>query len=456
MPKESTKTRKMRQAERRRAKKRRERLALLYVGVALAVCVISFASIRLSNGNSAQRADAWINAGREVEILAPEAPEAPAVVTMDNAAVTTDRGGDDDTALPFLVPDPTDAPIATAEPRPTAVVVPTGMPELADVVDEPGDTVSITLTATGDITVGGDIPSGGYRYFKAYYDKHGPAWFLANLRELFAEDDITLINFEGTLTKSEKMRGGRAFNFRADPEYVHIFDNASVEIANLGNNHSLDYGETGFNDTVETLSEAGIGVSGFSKVYTTEIKGVTVCSIGFTEWDYTKDEIVRAVRMARQDCDLLIVSMHWGVESRHEATSKQKEWGRAVVDAGADVVIGNHPHVYGGVEKYKGKYIVYSLGNLCFGGNKDPRNKDCALFRQTFLVSADGTVSDGGIDIIPARISGVDDGNDYQPWLLSGDAAVSLLGKIAKLSSVDEGELVWMDDGVSATLLSNS
>jgi poly-gamma-glutamate synthesis protein (capsule biosynthesis protein) len=115
------------------------------------------------------------------------------------------------------------------------------------------------------------------------------------------------------------------------------------------------------------------------------------------------------------------------------------------VDAGADVVIGNHSHVYGGVEQYKGKYIIYSLGNFCFGGNKNPGDKDCTIFQQTFVVSRDGTVSDGGINIIPARVSGKNNTNDFQPCILSGDAAAKQLSKIADVSRIDEDNLVWME-----------
>ena len=86
---------------------------------------------------------------------------------------------------------------------------------------------------------------------------------------------------------------------------------------------------------------------------------------------------------------------------RDSATSTQERYGHAIIDAGADLVLGHHPHVLGGIEQYKGKYIVYSLANFCFGGNSNPNDKDTMIFQQTFVVDGAGNVSDGGINIIP-------------------------------------------------------
>ena len=92
---------------------------------------------------------------------------------------------------------------------------------------------------------------------------------------------------------------------------------------------------------------------------------------------------------------------------RARPTDTQVRYGRALIDAGADLVLGSHPHVVGGLEQYKGKYIVYSLGNFCFGGNSNPDDKDTIIFQQTFNVTGAGEVTDGGINIIPCSISSV-------------------------------------------------
>ena len=222
----------------------------------------------------------------------------------------------------------------------------------------------------------------------------------------------------------------------------------------MANNHALDFGMDGLLETADVLEGADIGVSGFGRMYYTDVKGVRVGSLGFTEWDFTQKQIEAAVRTARESCDLLIVSIHWGEEGSHTATSAQKRLGRAIVDAGADVVLGTHSHVYGGVELYNGKYIVYSLGNFCFGGNRNPRDKDCMIFQQTFRLSADGAVEDAGINLIPARVSSSDSTNDFQPKILGAEAGQKLLNKIGKVSSVNPASVLWMSDSYPTRVLS--
>lgn len=443
MAKKSTKNR----IKKHQARRKESRMVTILVYALLAVCMGSFAGIGVVNTIYAlPKPDngEWIVQEGDVEILA-----APAANVMDRGS----QGG----GLPFM--QPTQAP----QPQPTLVALPTpaptaepSLPGLAP--EQELEYVPITITAVGDVTLGGDIKSGGYRRFENYARENGADYFFENVRGLFQSDDLTIVNLEGPLTTSDDMRRGRKFNFRGYPEYAQILSGSSVEIANVANNHALDFGEAGLTETADVLTAEGIGVSGFSRIYTTEVKGATVCSIGFTEWAYSEEQIQAAIRSVRDKCDLLIVSVHWGEEKQHKATKTQVSLGHAMIDAGADAVIGNHSHVYGGVEEYNGKYIVYSLGNFCFGGNKNPSDKNCTIFQQTFNVWKDGTVSDGGINIIPARVSGKNNTNDFQPYILSGDAAAKQLSKIAEVSTVDSASVIWMEgkaDSVGAVALFN-
>lgn len=440
MATKSTKNRKKSARARRAARRRQQRMLTAVVFVLLFVCIGAFASIGVVNASKSKSAapTEWIVEDGGMEILA--APAAGDTLERSSTGAGTTLPFYQGTALPE--DEPTLMPMVTPEPEATAE------PEATPGVLEPEqrlESVPITITAVGDCTLGGEIKTGAYRSFQSYASKYGPDYFFQNVRSLFESDDLTIVNLEGPLTTSDDMRSGRTFNFRGDPKYVQILSGSSVEIANVANNHSLDFGEAGFTETTEVLEAAGIGVSGFSRVYLTDVKGVRVCSIGFTEWAYSQEQIEKAVRLARANCDLLIVSIHWGEEGSHEATDTQVKLGRAMVDAGADLIIGNHSHVYGGVELYKGKYIIYSLGNFCFGGNRNPGDKNCTIFQQTFNVSLDGTVSDGGINIIPARISGQNDTNDFQPYILSGDAAKAQMKRIASVSNVDASRMLWMD-----------
>ena len=438
---------------RREMKRRQERLVTIAVAAFVFLSVGSFVSIRFSNSNSVrQESTEWVVPDAEIEILAPPA---------QNAAIHSGVS-DEESGLSFLSATPTPAPTVMSVPTPAATAQTTATPQTAATPQptvEPLPTVpqlellpeaestSITITAVGDCTLGGDIPSGAYRTFARYVEDYGYDYFFENVRDLFESDDLTIVNLEGPLTTSDDLRTGKAFNFRGEPEYVNILSGSSVEIANVANNHAMDFGEAGFSETAAVLEEAGIGVSGFSRIYLEEVNGVTVCSLGFTEWAYSQEQIERAIELARPNCDLLIVSIHWGTESSHETTDAQRRLGHAIIDAGADVVLGTHTHVYGGVEQYKGKYIVYSLGNFCFGGNRNPSDKNCLIFQQTFEIASDGTVSDGGISLIPARVSSSDDTNDFQPYILTGEQGVRLLGGVIGVSELEPSQVVWMPDG---------
>ena len=401
---------------RREMKRRQERLVTIAVAAFVFLSVGSFVSIRISNSNSVrQESTEWVVPDAEVEILAPPA---------QNAAIHSGVS-DEESGLSFLSATPTPAPTVMSVPTPAATAQPAATPQPTveplptvpqlEPLPEPEST-SITITAVGDCTLGGDIPSGAYRTFARYVEDYGYDYFFENVRGLFESDDLTIVNLEGPLTTSDDLRTGKAFNFRGEPEYVNILSGSSVEIANVANNHAMDFGEAGFSETAAVLEEAGIGVSGFSRIYLEEVNGVTVCSLGFTEWAYSQEQIERAIELARPNCDLLIVSIHWGTESSHETTDAQRRLGHAIIDAGADVVLGTHTHVYGGVEQYKDKYIVYSLGNFCFGGNRNPSDKNCLIFRQNYTFDLDTRkVTSASYKAIPYKVSSVSWRNDYHP-----------------------------------------
>lgn len=363
--------------------------------------------------------------------------------------VPLDGGDDAPAVLPAIVTDaptavPTPTPLPTPTPEPTATLEPTPTP--------PTEPVTITLTAAGDCTLGGDTNKSGYDKFKAYVKKYGYDYFFNRVRPIFEADDLTIVNLEGPLTTSKSKRSGREFNFKGDPDFVAILSGSGIDVCNVANNHSLDFGKAGLQETSEVLERAGIGCSGYFKAYTTNVKGVRVCSLGFTEWDYTVDEMSEAIRAARADCDLLIVSVHWGEELEYNATSTQRAMGRAAIDAGADLVLGTHPHVISGIEKYYGKYIVYSLGNFCFGGNSNPKDKRCLVFQQAFTFTPGEGISDAGINLIPASVSSTANKNDFQPQVMNAADGAKLLAAVAGYSSnVNMADILWLPDSFAVT-----
>ena len=315
--------------------------------------------------------------------------------------------------------------------------------------DSLSGTVTLTVTAVGDCTFCGEAGSKSNRRFLECVEQNGYDYFFANVRELFEADDLTIVNLEGPLTTVEKPKA-HGYVFKADPECVQILSGSGVELCNLANNHAMDYGGAGLRQTAEVLAANGIGYCGFTEAWSAEMKGVRVTALGFTKWDHTPEQVTEAIAAARQDCDLLIVNMHWGWERQNQQCHEQVELGRAAVDAGADLVIGTHPHVYQGIEKYKGKYIVYSLGNFCFAGNANPDDKRCLIFRQRFSFNpgmgiAHANILDAGIDIIPASISSAPETNDFVPTVLPAEQGKALLKAVAECSThFTLNDTLWM------------
>ena len=317
--------------------------------------------------------------------------------------------------------------------------------------EENSGSVLLTVTAAGDCTFAGEVGSKSYKRFNECVQQYGYDYFLENVRDLFESDDLTIVNLEGPLTTSEKPKK-HGYVFKADPDCVNILTGSSVELCNLANNHSLDYGTAGLKETAETLAANGVGYCGFTEVYNATIKGVRVTALGFTKWDNTAEEVYRMVSEARENCDLLIVNMHWGWERQHQQCEAQVDMGHLAVDAGADLVIGTHPHVYQGIEKYKGRYIVYSLGNFCFAGNANPEDKRCLIFQQTFSFNpgmgiVQANFMDAGINIIPASISSASDKNDFKPTVMPAQEGAALLKAVAGVSShFSWADSLWMKD----------
>ena len=136
-----------------------------------------------------------------------------------------------------------------------------------------------------------------------------------------------------------------------------------------------------------------------------------------------------------EGAQLIIVVFHWGNEKETVPDSNQTTLGRMAIDNGADLVVGHHPHVLQGIEKYKGKYIAYSLGNFCFGGNTNPSDMDTIIFQQTFTIDGNGVQEDDNIQIIPCRVSSDYSFNNYQPTIAEGSEAERILQKLEERSN---------------------
>lgn len=300
--------------------------------------------------------------------------------------------------------------------------------------------VSLTLSVVGDCTLGTDETFDYDTSLNAYYENYGADYFLQNVKDIFSADDLTIANFEGTLTDSDE-REDKTFAFKAPASYVSILTGGSVEAVNTANNHSHDYGDQSFDDTLAALDDAGIVHFGYDETAVMDVKGIKVGLVGIYElYDHLEREQQLKDNIAKVKADgaqLIVVIFHWGNETETVPDSNQTTLGRIAIDEGADLVCGHHPHVLQGIETYKGRNIVYSLGNFCFGGNSSPSDMDTMIYQQTFTIDADGVKKDNVTNIIPCSISSAayDGYNNYQPTPAEGDEATRILGKINERSS---------------------
>lgn len=292
----------------------------------------------------------------------------------------------------------------------------------------------ITISAAGDITLGSDANSAYINSFDYEFNLHDGdfSYFVQNVKNIFENDDLTIANLEAPFTTAD-VKAEKQFRFKANPEYTDILSLGSIEAVNIANNHMFDYMERGYKDTLLHLSNSNIGYFGFEHQYMTVVKGIKVGMLGFTGWDNSKQkkaEIKKAIdSLKARGANLIIVSFHWGDESKYLPNTIQKDLGRYCIDIGADLVLGHHPHVVQGIEEYKGKNIVYSLGNFCFGGNKNPKDKDAYIYQHSFRFKDNVLDAEEG-QVIPVSVSSVGSRNNYQPTPLEGAEADRVMKKI--------------------------
>lgn len=302
--------------------------------------------------------------------------------------------------------------------------------------------VIVTISATGDVTIGGDRRKSGKNVFdkQLELEPSGLDFPFENTRTIFEDDDMTIVNFEGTLTTT-KSKTKNSFSFAAPPEYVQVLTSGDVEAVSLENNHIMDHGEQGYADTCQALAGAGILYSGHlgSSIFTTDT-GVDIGMLSYQTFNGKYPAIYEAIEgdiQALRDagCELVIVSYHWGEEKDYVPNERQVPLGRATIDAGADLVIGHHSHRINPIEEYKGKYICYSLGNFSFAGNTRPDDMDTYIFQQRFRVYPEsGVVENEGFRIVPCSISSQEKVNDFKPTPAQPEHSAQIVERLLELN----------------------
>ena len=284
----------------------------------------------------------------------------------------------------------------------------------------------LTLSFVGDCSIGGKPDSRGKEgTYTAVVDEKGFDWPFSLVREYLEADDFSFANNEGVFTGGNRTQNKNTV-LGALPEYARVYLHSGIDAVNTVNNHCLDYLDAGYTDTLQTLD--GLGIRHFGSLYPDtkrqreqlgifDVKGVRLGAAGFS-YPQTADLPVIASRiqaLRKAGCQLVIISLHWGREELTTPKAWQIDLARGIIDAGADVIWGHHPHILQQVQFYKGKPIFYSTGNFTFGAikNLDP---DTGIFQLRYDVR---TLSLLNFTVIPCRTQGR---GDFRPYVLTDEA----------------------------------
>ena len=284
----------------------------------------------------------------------------------------------------------------------------------------------LTLSFVGDCSIGGKPDSRGKEgTYTAVVDEKGFDWPFSLVREYLEADDFSFANNEGVFTGGNRTQNKNTV-LGALPEYARVYLHSGIDAVNTVNNHCLDYLDAGYTDTLQTLD--GLGIRYFGSLYPDtkrqreqlgifDVKGVRLGAAGFS-YPQTADLPVIASRiqaLRKAGCQLVIISLHWGREELTTPKAWQIDLARGIIDAGADVIWGHHPHILQQVQFYKGKPIFYSTGNFTFGAikNLDP---DTGIFQLRYDVR---TLSLLNFTVIPCRTQGR---GDFRPYVLTDEA----------------------------------
>lgn len=310
-----------------------------------------------------------------------------------------------------------------------------GLKQAWQVEPETGDR-SVTITFGGDAVLGGrESYYGLAEGLPAFLEREGMTWPFSGLQEIFQADDLTVVNLECVLkADGEGEDLTRPWRFRGQPEYAKALTEGGVDLVNLANNHTVDYGEAGYAATREAL-EGVVPFCGNGQNTVLEIRGIRFGFGGCRETTYKENPGIIAEdiqELREQGAEYVIYQCHWGTEYAENHNVLQETMARACRRAGADLVIGHHPHVVQGLDRIDGMPVVYSLGNLCFGGTVKLTTYDALLVQAVFSPdSADHPLTLRLIPILTTSSAGKKV-NDYRPVPAAEADALRILKKVQR------------------------
>lgn len=303
------------------------------------------------------------------------------------------------------------------------------------------------------ITLGGDAVVGTRETWwkkeealPAFLTTHGMAYPFSGLYDIFSADDMTFVNLECVLKDNSAGEDkDKQWRFRGLTAYTDVLKLGSIEQVNIANNHYIDYGPAGKSATRAALEDAGMPYSGYGYTYVWECKGHRIGFAGCRETIYKKDTsiIQRDISALKQaGCEVIIYTCHWGKEYSGAHNELQETMAQAAVAAGAHVVVGGHPHVVQGIDTMDNALVLYSLGNLMFGGTIDMTTFDATLAQVRLRFDENG-YQGCGLELIPILTSGSASANDYRPVVAEGGDKERILSKIQADSGITLQEQMW-------------
>ena len=299
------------------------------------------------------------------------------------------------------------------------------------------DIAEIVISLAGDCTLAADEPlHGSPDSFVGVLSAQGNDYRypLVHAQDLFARDDYTLVNLECVLTDQWQLRNTSLYlNFRGPASYVNILTQGSVEGVSMSNNHALDYGIDGLRDCQRVLDNAGVQWAYNNSYFTFERKGVKFAVFSFrryymeTYYTWLEEAIARIKK--DEGVDFVIVCLHHGEEYQEKHNDyDQTRFAYHAIDHGADLVVGTHPHVLQGIEVYKDRLILYSLGNFSFGGNNRPFASSIpTAVMQVKLTFDNRHLFSSQLTVWPFHATGTEPYSNYQPAPVTGDAAQEVM-----------------------------
>jgi len=292
-------------------------------------------------------------------------------------------------------------------------------PAEAEVEEDIRDVVSIDFSFVGDVMLADYKGQRKSNNFYSYYDKEGSEWFFDKVKHYFIEDDFTIANIENVFTDNENIAErdkdeDPGYWYKSKTMYATPLVGASIEVADLNNNHVGDYGVIGRDDTRKTLEDLGLLTGSYMRPCYFEKDNVVIGMVCAGLWNsYQAEQLTDIVKEVKSKCDVCIVFFHGGEMMIHEPDDYKVKGAHNAIDAGADLVVGCHPHCLQPSEVYNNKVIVYSLGNFCYGGSKKPENRT-VIFKWNIQVDTDTKeIVAEGYSFIPCYVySG--QSNNYQ------------------------------------------